>query len=119
MRGASIDQDAFERLLAWLDSDRERAGEKYELLYTKLVALFGWWSCAFPEELADQTLDRTAALLETAPSLREKSPMRSCVGWPASYSWNTYERDKRSITLCAIPRIRLPARARGNNWNIS
>jgi DNA-directed RNA polymerase specialized sigma24 family protein len=71
MRGVSIDQDAFERLLAWLDSDRERAGQKYELLYSKLIALFGWWSCERPDELADQTLDRTAALLETPDARKE------------------------------------------------
>jgi hypothetical protein len=32
-----LTREAFERLLAWLDPDRERAGQKYEKIRQKLV----------------------------------------------------------------------------------
>lgn len=55
--------EAFELLLARLDPDRERAGEKYEAVRAKLVKFFGWWGSERPEEHADQTLDRVGRRL--------------------------------------------------------
>jgi DNA-directed RNA polymerase specialized sigma24 family protein len=74
MRGVSIEQQSFDRLLKWLDIDREQAGERYELLYTKLVALFEWWSCPSPQDLADRTLDRAAVLLQNDPESSAEQP---------------------------------------------
>jgi len=53
---------AFEKLLSALDSDRERAGEKYEKLHFKLRKFFAWKGChsARIDALADDTLDRVA-----------------------------------------------------------
>jgi len=55
--------DPFERLLAALDADRERAGERYEVQRRKLVRLFGWRGCLEAEQCADETLDRVARQL--------------------------------------------------------
>lgn len=55
--------EAFELLLARLDPDRERAGEKYEDVRAKLVKFFGWWGSEHPEEHADRTLDRVGRKL--------------------------------------------------------
>jgi DNA-directed RNA polymerase specialized sigma24 family protein len=52
--------EAFEHLLAALHSDREIAGEKYESLRERLIDLFTWEKSAFPEDLADETLNRLA-----------------------------------------------------------
>jgi DNA-directed RNA polymerase specialized sigma24 family protein len=50
--------EAFDALLAALDGDRARAGERYELLRKKLVRFFEWRGAAAAEEWADETLDR-------------------------------------------------------------
>lgn len=47
-----------ESLLRLLDSDRDRAGEKYEGLRRKLIKFFEWNCCFPPEDLADQTFER-------------------------------------------------------------
>ena len=60
----SLTAAAFERLLATLDSDRERAGVAYECLRQRVTGLFGWWGSAQADELADETLDRVARKLE-------------------------------------------------------
>jgi DNA-directed RNA polymerase specialized sigma24 family protein len=51
---------AFDRLLSLLDPDRDRAGERYELIRQKLTKFFTWRGCAEPEEYADRTMDRVA-----------------------------------------------------------
>lgn len=52
--------EEFDAFLNQLDPDRERAGEIYEMLRRRLVRLFEWRGCAFPEDLADETINRAA-----------------------------------------------------------
>jgi len=55
-----IDQHLFESLLKWLDTDREQAGSIYENVRIKLINFFEFQGCAYPEELADNTIERGA-----------------------------------------------------------
>ena len=52
--------DAFESLLSSLDEDRERAGQKYEILRRKLLEFFAARGSRAPDEHADETLNRVA-----------------------------------------------------------
>ena len=59
-----MSQEAFEALLRELDSgDRDRAAELYLQLRRKLIRVFEWRGCSFPEELVDETLDRVGQRL--------------------------------------------------------
>ena len=51
----------FTQLLAWLDADPERAGEKYELIRRRLIAIFLNRGCDEAEDLADETINRVAS----------------------------------------------------------
>jgi DNA-directed RNA polymerase specialized sigma24 family protein len=53
-------REDFERLLTWLDTDRERAGELYERIRWRLVTILASRGCPQAEELADETIDRVA-----------------------------------------------------------
>jgi DNA-directed RNA polymerase specialized sigma24 family protein len=55
-----LEQDEFDRLLSWLDSDPQRAGLAYEKIRWRLVAILASRGCISPEELADETIDRVA-----------------------------------------------------------
>jgi len=55
-----LTKSAFDMLLARLNPDREEAGRQYELLRRKLVKFASLWNSPFPEELADEALNRTA-----------------------------------------------------------
>jgi DNA-directed RNA polymerase specialized sigma24 family protein len=55
--------ETFGKLLACLDADRERAGEKYEQLRRTLIRFFEWRGAPFPEEHADETFDRVSRKL--------------------------------------------------------
>ncbi|MGI8732021.1 MAG: hypothetical protein ACR2LM_01805 [Pyrinomonadaceae bacterium] len=59
-RSDSLRQDDFDRLLVWLDEDRERAGLEYEKIRRRLATIFSARGCRVPEELADETMDRVS-----------------------------------------------------------
>lgn len=59
-----LTQEAFDRLLSWLDPDRERAGERYEKIRSGLIKRFRQLGWAEPEEPANETIDRVAKKLQ-------------------------------------------------------
>jgi len=61
-------------LLAQLDSDRERAAEKYEQIRLKLMKFFKWRGCLQFEEYADKTIDRVALKLTEGAELHQTNP---------------------------------------------
>jgi RNA polymerase sigma factor (sigma-70 family) len=76
-QGWTLTAEAFDALLFWLDPDREKAGEKYEVIRSGLIRGFRKHGCNLPEDLADETINRVARKLpEIAPTY---------VGDPARY----------------------------------
>jgi DNA-directed RNA polymerase specialized sigma24 family protein len=66
--------EGFEALLAQLDADRERAGERYETIRRKLVRLFDWRGCDGSEDLADETINRVSRRMAEGIELRSSDP---------------------------------------------
>lgn len=66
--------EELEALLRALGPDREKAGEQYENVRRKLVRLFEWRGCAFPEDLADETINRVARRMAEGVELRSTDP---------------------------------------------
>src|SRR5205814_4694500 len=56
----TLTPEAFGKLLDSLDSDRERAAERYEQLRQTLIRFFEWRGAPFPDEHADETFDRVS-----------------------------------------------------------
>jgi DNA-directed RNA polymerase specialized sigma24 family protein len=50
-------EDAFEKLLSWLDSDREEAGRKYTRIHLRIIRIFSAKGCCDAEEIADETFN--------------------------------------------------------------
>ena len=73
-----LTQEAFDQLLALLDADRERAGRKYAELRESLEKFFEWRGADFPEEYADETLNRVARKVAGGEAVRELP--RYCFG---------------------------------------
>src|SRR5436309_10544001 len=70
----ALTRQAFDRLLACFDSDRDRAGEKYENLRCKLVKFFEWRACAVAaEDLTDETINRIARRVDEGEIVRNLS----------------------------------------------
>lgn len=64
---------AFERFLAGLDPNPGVAAERYELLRAKLTRFFEWRGCVFPEEPADETINRVIRKVDEGEDVRDAS----------------------------------------------
>ena len=53
-----VTQEKFATFLAWLGPEAESAGEEYERFRSRLCLFFARRRCRFPEELADETINR-------------------------------------------------------------
>src|SRR5258708_35883387 len=58
-----LTEEALNKLLDQLHPERSEAGEKYEKIRRKLVQFFFWERAEFPEEHADEALNRVARKL--------------------------------------------------------
>ncbi len=94
-RSDGLSREALEKLLEYLDGDRERASEKYRDLQRKLIALFEWRSCSAPEELADETLNRVARKLEQGLEIKTREPFRYLRGVALNLVKEDYKRAVR------------------------
>src|SRR6185436_8701827 len=59
-RDSAIPPGSFDEILAWLNPDRDVAGEMYVQLRNDLTRIFTWNRCTDPEGLTDEVFDRVA-----------------------------------------------------------
>jgi DNA-directed RNA polymerase specialized sigma24 family protein len=57
-------QEAFDKLLLWLNPVREKAGEKYEHIRGRLIKIFAAKGCFEAEDLADETINVVASKVD-------------------------------------------------------
>jgi DNA-directed RNA polymerase specialized sigma24 family protein len=70
----TINQQDFDKLLNWLDLDRELAGQKYESIRFHLIKIFKLRGSHTPEELADETIDRVTKKIDTVIATHLENP---------------------------------------------
>ena len=75
-----ISQQSFDDLLGWLDSDRERAGIKYEQIRIGLVNFFTGRGHCEAEDLADETINRVISRLHEVRNQVTGEPARYFYG---------------------------------------
>ena len=63
--------EALDRFLSCLDANPDHAGRKYEAIRQKLVKIFDWRGARFPEECADETINRVVRKLEYGQEIRD------------------------------------------------
>jgi DNA-directed RNA polymerase specialized sigma24 family protein len=73
----TITQDPFDALLEWLDPDREKAGQRYEIIRAGLIRIFVSKGLSDAEHYTDEAIDRVVKRL---PEIQAKY-----VGDPARY----------------------------------
>jgi len=87
--------DGFARLLARLDPDPGRAEERFRALRTRLIRLFAWRECAFPEDLADLALERVARKLAEGIVIEPPDPWAYVAGVAHNVFRETLRREGR------------------------
>ena len=70
----TLTEESFAKFLARLAPDRELAGEEYEKLRLMLVKLFDWRGAHYPEECADETLNRVVRKIDSGEVIRDMIP---------------------------------------------
>jgi RNA polymerase sigma factor (sigma-70 family) len=68
-----LTREAFDRLLARLDSNRDCAGERYEVLRHKLIIFSAANGCTSPETFADEVLTRITRRIDEGEQVRDVS----------------------------------------------
>jgi DNA-directed RNA polymerase specialized sigma24 family protein len=90
----------WEALLRRLGPDREVAGARYEALRRRLVHVFAYRGCDHPEELADETLDRSGRKLqEMGSGFVGEDPSRFVFG----VAWNVARESFRRPSTVPLP----------------
>jgi DNA-directed RNA polymerase specialized sigma24 family protein len=101
--------EAFDRLLAWLDADRERAGEEYEQIRQRLMRFFKWRGCALPEEYTDITIDRVIKRINEGVDLRVADPYLYFHGVALKVLKEHWKEAERGVeTLAELPVAQFP-----------
>ena len=96
-----LTQPAFDRLLACLDTDREAAGRKYVEVRSNLMRFFEWRGCAFPEDHADETINRVAKRVSEGEEIR--NPAGYFLGVGRLVLLEVYkEREKQQLALSEL-----------------
>ncbi len=98
-----ITSEQFDALLAWLDSDRDGAGVKYETIRSGLVRIFVSKGLDDAEDLADETINRVISRLADIQDTYCGEPARYFYGVARNIIRETVRR--REITLEVTPVI--------------
>jgi DNA-directed RNA polymerase specialized sigma24 family protein len=69
--GWQLSPQAFERFLAALDPNRDAAAERYEDLRSKLARFFEWRGTHFPEDRADEAINRVIRKIDEGEEVRD------------------------------------------------
>src|SRR5689334_24931287 len=74
----ALNREAFRQFLSWLDEGVESNGERYLEMRRRLVRYFDFRNCPFPDDLADETLNRVARKLEEKGEIAGATPAHYC-----------------------------------------
>jgi len=72
--------EEFEKLLAWLDPDRDEAGCRLRSIQSRLIKIFVSRGCVDAETLADEVCNRVAVRIDTV-SKNYADPLRCFIGF--------------------------------------
>jgi len=71
----TLDEASFNRLLEWLNPDRDRAGDCYEDIRSRLITMFTYRGRQDAEDLADETINRVTRRLPEKEYEYIKTPL--------------------------------------------
>jgi DNA-directed RNA polymerase specialized sigma24 family protein len=73
-KGLDMTQQEFDRLLAFLNPDQEKAANKYVIICNKMMIFFQSRGCRSPEYYADVTMNRVAKKLNDGMVIHTSNP---------------------------------------------
>jgi DNA-directed RNA polymerase specialized sigma24 family protein len=100
-----VTQEGFNRLLVWLNADRENAGEKYELIRKRLIKMFVCRGSNIAEELADRTINRVTRKLPEIQGTYTGDPAHYFVGVAQKIWLESIKREQAPVLGMPTPAI--------------
>lgn len=100
-----LSQQSFESLLHWLDSDRDRAGKRYEDIRGRLIKIFGSRGCAEPDYLADETINRVAKRVDEIAKTYQGDPALYLYGVANKIHLEQLKKQKPLTTTLTVPAL--------------
>ncbi len=94
-----ITRKSFQKLLKWLDSDEEKAVEKYGHIYSALVKIFYSYGFQNAEDLTDETIDRVIAQIETLEKNFEGEKIKYFMGVARLVKLENFRKKENFIEL--------------------
>src|SRR5438105_4555793 len=91
-----LTKDAFEKFLATLDPDLDRAGELYLQISSKLTTFFRCDGCLECEDLVDETLDR---VMRRSGEVEVQNLMAFIRGVARKVASEAHKKDKKISSL--------------------
>jgi RNA polymerase sigma factor (sigma-70 family) len=101
-------EDKFDTLLAWLDRDRDRAGQKYEDIRHSLINIFSWRGCYDAEDLADETITRVTNRLPEIAQGYKGDPALYFYAVARNLVWEVNRREQSKVPLLSNDKIESP-----------
>ena len=96
----SLTEEALNKLLHWLNPDRDLAGHTYNKVQHKLTRIFNAHGCGDPEKLADETFDRILVKIDWLTENYVGNPMH----YLCAVARNVIKEDYRERTAArALP----------------
>jgi DNA-directed RNA polymerase specialized sigma24 family protein len=109
LTGGGLTREGFEALLQRLDPDRERAGEKYEGLRSRLRKFFEWRGGRQPEEMADEAIDRACRRIAAGEVIRAEDPAQYVLGVARNVLRESWKRETRTPVVLRDPDLLITA----------
>lgn len=101
-------EDNFDSLLAWLDPDRDQAGEKYEDIRESLIKIFSWRGAFDAEDLADEAITRVINKLSEIAQNYQGDPALYFYGVAKNLVWELNRREQSRVPLPESDHIEQP-----------
>jgi hypothetical protein len=73
-------REELEKLLAWFDSDREKAAVKFQSTHERLIRVFASRGCVDADSLADEVMNRVAVRIDTV-IMKYPDAVRCCLAF--------------------------------------
>ena len=87
--------EEFEKLLAWLDSDRDEAGLKFQTIHSRVIKIFESRGCVDAATLGDEVFNRVAVRIDTVTK-NYPDLLRCCLGFVKNV-YREYSKDQLKI----------------------
>src|SRR5215208_5907819 len=100
-------REEFEKLLLWLDPDRDEAGRRLKEIHTRLTQMFVSRGCVDAESLADEVSNRVAVRID-AVRVTYTDPLRCCIGFVENVFREDLREQRKQASRKAPPPPRPP-----------